>query len=709
MNRHLGAGVLLVFTTLSAGQTTRPDVRQALASHRDVWGEAAIKQPQGPNYEFFEPLLAPLRYVNTEFRHYPIALAAPLSKNKFRLVSNGSGVNLPAGINTWYDYPLGVRFKVGEEVFGADLERLTGPVYEKGYLPIVRMSYRVGDAEITQKTFADHSAIRVQFSIEHGESAEVNLQTIGDAKLLRLGDGWNDRRATIRPNQPAELAVYNAPHDEPARSFEDRRKTCESTWQSWLEKCVNLDVPEERVNRAWKSMLIGNLMMASDDQMSYSAGNVYQRLYEAESGDALRAIMLFGLTDQTKLMLDPLLKYHQEGLGFHDAAFKLQLLAHVYWITRDHDMVKSRRELWQPAIDLILRSREKDSGLLPKENYCGDIHTQVYSLNSNANSWRALRDMSAVLRDMREDAEAKAIADAGSDFRAHILTALDKSERRDISPTFIPIALFGAEQPYEKLTDSMLGSYWNLMIPYVLGSDILDEKRESAVIDYLHTHGGVCMGMIRFDQHSGLFANENGVDDLYGLRYVQTLLRRDEVDRVLVSFYGKLAHGVTRDTFIGGEGSSFIALDDHGRPMYLPPNASGNAFFLAMLREMLVQDADEDRDGKPDSLRLLFATPKSWLEDGKTIRIERAPTAFGPVSIVARSDLRNNRVVVDVTEPPGAKLPIRLRVRPPDGWKVAAASIGGIGPLKLDDQATVDLPFAREAVSVEFALKRVER
>ena len=51
------------------------------------------------------------------------------------------------------------------------------------------------------------------------------------------------------------------------------------------------------------------------------------------------------------------------------------------------------------------------------------------------------------------------------------------------------------------------------------------------------------MGMVRFHQHSGLFANENGVDDLYGLRYDQALLRRDEVDRVLVSFYGKLRRG----------------------------------------------------------------------------------------------------------------------------------------------------------------------
>ena len=34
-----------------------------------------------------------------------------------------------------------------------------------------------------------------------------------------------------------------------------------------------------------------------------------------------------------------------------------------------------------------------------------------------------------------------------------------------------------------------------------------------------------------------------------------------------------------------------------------------------------------DTSGKPETLRLFFATPKRWLEDGKKIKIERAPTA----------------------------------------------------------------------------------
>ena len=42
-----------------------------------------------------------------------------------------------------------------------------------------------------------------------------------------------------------------------------------------------------------------------------------------------------------------------------------------------------------------------------------------------------------------------------------------------------------------------------------------------------------------------------------------------------------------------------------------------------MLRYLLVQDYDLDDDGRAETLRLCFATPRRWLEDGKQIDVER--------------------------------------------------------------------------------------
>src|SRR5665213_1401891 len=129
---------------LGAETPPLPSLEDALAAREDVWGNAALQQSNGPSYDFFASLLPPLRYVNTQFRYYPIVLCAPGSLQKARLVSNGSAVNARAGLNTWKEIGTPVSFFVGGEQapFGGDISSLDGPHYERGYLPIVQMDYR---------------------------------------------------------------------------------------------------------------------------------------------------------------------------------------------------------------------------------------------------------------------------------------------------------------------------------------------------------------------------------------------------------------------------------------------------------------------------------------------------------------------------------------------------------------------------------------
>ena len=52
----------------------------------------------------------------------------------------------------------------------------------------------------------------------------------------------------------------------------------------------------------------------------------------------------------------------------------------------------------------------------------------------------------------------------------------------------------------------------------------------------------------------------------------------------LVTFYGKLAQGMTRDTFIDGESSGIEPLDKFGRQNGSAANSTANASFLLLLR-----------------------------------------------------------------------------------------------------------------------------
>jgi hypothetical protein len=147
-------------------------------------------------------------------------------------------------------------------------------------------------------------------------------------------------------------------------------------------------------------------------------------------------------------------------------------------------------------------------------------------------------------------------------------------------------------------------------------------------------------------------------------------------------------------------------LDSGGRIFYCPPNSASNAEWLSTFRRMLVQDWDLDDDGRPETLRIAFATPKRWLEDGKVIKVERAPTAFGPISFRLESHLDKGQIIAEI-EPPHRNQPkqILLRARVPDGWKIVSAELGD-KTLQPDANGVVDISTLKSKGTIIFQAKQ---
>ena len=155
-----------------------------------------MQQSNGPTYEFFEKLLPPLRYVNAAFRHYPIVLSAPGGAVKARLVSNGSAVNALAKLNTWKETGIPVTFLVGShgEVFGNDFRRLTGPHFEKGYLPLVHLRYEAKGSFYEEEAFA---------------ATEPQLAAHGIVFVRFVNDGKRGSQTSARIDFTNQLSVSN--------------------------------------------------------------------------------------------------------------------------------------------------------------------------------------------------------------------------------------------------------------------------------------------------------------------------------------------------------------------------------------------------------------------------------------------------------------------------------------------------------------------
>lgn len=767
-----------VFAVLAAAvvsSTAEPlaSFDQAVTSSHDEWGVAAMHQANGATYEFFKDLLPPPRYVNADFRFYPIVLSAPHAKIKGRLISNGSGVNLRGGSRSWIDPGTPVTFRVGPDElrFGEILNRLHQPTLAEDYLPIVEVRYehgveaskylpKPGTTSTATTTGLDHMSnvyaveafastdpelasngvVFAKFYLASGSNGIITVHSelrpnkftngfIVDADgqgLIWLEKTWDMARGTaharIGTNKFATIAIATKPFSAAALkalitsgkfNYAAQRKQCADTWNELLARGMNVEVPEPIVNNAWRNLLIQDISIILDDKMNYSAGNYYQKMYAAESTDAALPMLMWGQDEEMRRVFDGIMNVRDERLPHHFAGHKLSDVIHYYWQTRDLEFINSKRPVWQKYLDSILNGRTGEHGLLPKENYCTDIEEPCYSFTANATCWAALRDMVPVLEALGDKEQAEKVSAFAADFKQKILAAVEENLHRETTPPFIPMGLYSTEQTHDPIYNTRIGGYWDLISGYILDSRIfVGTEKESWLPTYYQEHGGLFMGLTRSGTPDHTFwTGQHRTNPLYGMRYIVDCLRRDDVERALVSFYGMLAHGMTRNTFIGAEGCSIQPLDEGGRFFYCPPNTSANGQWLSVLRNILVQDWDTGEDGRPDTLRLAFGTPKRWLEDGKTIKVERAPTAFGPVSYQIESHLSKGHVNAVVQLPPRRLAPmvdILFRARVPDGWHVNGAKTkSGSMTMRSQQTGTVDLTnYRTDVVEIDFDVAR---
>ena len=157
-------------------------------------------------------------------------------------------------------------------------------------------------------------------------------------------------------------------------------------------------------------------------------------------------------------------------------------------------------------------------------------------------------------------------------------------------------------------------------------------------------------------------------------------LLRDEVKPAIRAFYSMMACAFSHSVFEPVE-------HRWGWGQYFGPPSTDGAWF-ELYRHMLIHERDDD------TLLLLQATPRRWLEDGKRIEVAGAPTYFGPVSMSIVSHAGSGEIRASIAlsarRRPGVLL---VRLRHPQHVAIKSVSVNG--------QNWMDFDAKREWIRIE--------
>ncbi len=746
---------------LALSDAYKANVEQALNSGTDLMGKAALAAPGGPSYDNVKNDLTPLMYslapaasgsylTDSGVYYLPFGQpVGPADPGSVALhVADGSQIISTKSGNRSMRVFIGTS---GAERYGECLADLATPRLRNGYLPVLDTTYRDHDGvRYQQESFATDIpgtgllASYVKISADPGSShlnaTQIRVQECPTCNLVQDGNRLVDSAGKTylyfspgatysggnlvydvglgRPSDSVYIVrVNDAAADAPdvtadAGGYATALAGTSEYWNGRLAQGARFSVPEPLVMDAQRNLLIQNLFMT----WRYSLGNAYEAFYQPESSDTVGTLGAYGFTDAYQASLQALLPLSKGSDRRNwEEGEKLFHAADYYRLTGDKAFIESNDAAYAGyAADLAAQQAADPNGLLEPQQYSSDINHDVYGLHQIGVAIKGLKAMLGVWHDIgRQD-----LVDTYTPVAASLETAFGSAVSASSATLpdgslFTPADLLDGTGPFDPITATTLGGYWNLVAWYgfAAGAYAPGSPQAQATLKYAYDHGSRLLGLLR--------ARDSAVDDVYGVEQTNFLADNDQADQLVLSLYGKLAAGMTRGTFVAGESdnigpiatkwplqSGYCAIgqpctppsahdgwtpDEYYRAMYQAPNGANNTMFLDTLHQMLVHEVD-DANVAPVGLQLAFATPRAWLADGKTISVEGAPTAFGPLSYRIHSQLSHHLVTAAVDVPAHAPASLQLRLRVPAGNTLTVVTVNG-RPVPGVDRAsgTIDL------------------
>lgn len=466
---------------------------------------------------------------------------------------------------------------------------------------------------------------------------------------------------------------------EKAASFATRYADAKQFWSGKLKGTPRVQLPEKRLQ---EMMYAGLLHM---DLISYGKKaegvlaatiGVYPPI-GTESSPIIQYYLSMGWTEEAKRSIQYFLdKQHENGMmqnfGHYmvETGGALWTLGEYFRYTKDRKWAADNKEKILRSVNYLLNWRNENKadslgnrgyGMIKGKVADPPDHFHQYMLNGYA--YLGVKRVAEIYRELDPDL-SKRLADEAEAWRRDILASFRHSiAYAPVVPlgdgTWSPTAppwteIAGPRALY--LEPDRYHSHGTFLVPdamlgpmYLVFCEVIDP------LDPLAT--------LLLNYHSELYYLNNTVmSQPYYSRHNWVQLKRGMVKPFLKTFYNTFASTSDWETYTFWEHLFQVSVH----------KTHEEAWFLMELRWMLMME-----DG--DTLHLLKAVPRDWLEEGKRIEWTDMHSYFGPVSLRVTSESGKVKGVVRAT---GKNRPAELTIRlpHPQGKKPVKVSGGTYDP-----------------------------
>jgi len=535
------------------------------------------------------------------------------------------------------------------------------------------------------KTMTPQSLKRTEWSFDRARGAGVFKSGRVFVVTKLNGQPAPDEECSVllKPGQSATFEMF-VPHSPisaeratalAAQSFDARHAEARAFWQQKLAAASRWQLPEPRIDEMARAGLLHldliTYGLEPDGTLIPTIGD-YTAI-GSESAPIIQFIDSMGWHDTARRAIGFFLeKQHDDGFMQNFNGYMLETGA-VLWTMGEHYRY-TRDEAWLAEVKPRMlkacrylsawRARNQNGpqgdgfGMLDGKTADPDDPYRSFMLNGYAYLGLA---RAAEMLASSDPAEAKIWRDEADalkrDIRESLIRGLERSPVVPLgdgswSPASAPWTGYrgpvmlhadgGAWFTHGTMTgrDSLLGPL------YLVFQEVLDPRDPIA---------GVLL-----ETHSELMTRQNvAFSQPYYSRAPYLHLRRGEVKPFLQAWYDTMAAMADRDTYTFTE--HFFGASPH--------KTHEEAWFLMETRWMLYLE-------EGPTLRLLAGVPRAYLEDGKTIAVERAASYFGPLSFRVEAHTAQNLIHATVTCA-GDRRPGTVEIRVPHPAGLRAKSVTG--------------------------------